>query len=112
MPKHAAPRYVRTKKVIARAPIAAGATVVGIGVLSVPAQAAFAAHTVGGWRAAGRTAEGVLQPGAPATFAVWETAGADPFQLAPEAQLPSCLATVVRGVPIFDAGLLGAAGDT
>jgi len=40
MAKHRAPRYVRTKKVIARAPVAAGATVVGFGVLSAPAQAA------------------------------------------------------------------------
>src|ERR671921_420111 len=40
MAKHRAPRYVRTKKVIARAPVAAGATVVGFGVLSSPAQAA------------------------------------------------------------------------
>jgi hypothetical protein len=40
MPKHRAPRYVRTKKVIARAPVAAGATVVGLGVLSSPASAA------------------------------------------------------------------------
>jgi LysM repeat protein len=39
MPKHRAPRYVRTKKVITRAPVAAGATVVGLGVLSSPAQA-------------------------------------------------------------------------
>ena len=39
MAKHRAPRYVRTKKVIARAPIAAGATVVGFGILSSPAQA-------------------------------------------------------------------------
>jgi LysM repeat protein len=42
MAKHAAPRYVRTKKVIARAPVAAGATVVGLGVLSSQAQAATA----------------------------------------------------------------------
>jgi LysM domain-containing protein len=42
MAKHRAPRYVRTKKVIARAPVAAGATVVGLGVLSSPAQAATA----------------------------------------------------------------------
>jgi hypothetical protein len=40
MAKHRAPRYVRTKKVIARAPVAAGATVVGFGVLSSPAHAA------------------------------------------------------------------------
>src|ERR687889_908103 len=40
MAKHRPPRYVRTKKVIARAPVAAGATVVGLGVLSSPAHAA------------------------------------------------------------------------
>jgi len=42
MPKHRAPRYVRTKKVVAGVPVAAGATVVGLGVLtsSTPAQAA------------------------------------------------------------------------
>src|SRR3954449_4148477 len=39
MAKHRAPRYVRTKKVIARAPVAAGATAIGLGVLSSPAQA-------------------------------------------------------------------------
>src|ERR687893_2441554 len=44
MAKHRAPRYVRTKKVLAKAPVAAGATVVGFGVLSSPAQA-FAATT-------------------------------------------------------------------
>src|SRR4051812_50162713 len=41
MAKHRAPRYVRTKQVIAKAPVAAGATVVGLGVFSTsPAQAA------------------------------------------------------------------------
>jgi LysM repeat protein len=44
MAKHRAPRYVRTKKVIAKAPVAAGATVVGLGVLSSPSQA-FAGTT-------------------------------------------------------------------
>ena len=39
MAKHRAPRYVRTKKVLAKAPVAAGATVVGFGVLSSPGQA-------------------------------------------------------------------------
>ena len=39
MAKHRAPRYVRTKKVLAKAPVAAGATVVGFGVMSSPAQA-------------------------------------------------------------------------
>jgi LysM repeat protein len=44
MAKHRAPRYVRTKKAIAKAPVAAGATVVGFGVLSAPSQA-FAGTT-------------------------------------------------------------------
>ena len=39
------------------------------------ARAAFAAHTRGGWRAARRDGEGVLVPGAPATFAVWRVEG-------------------------------------
>jgi LysM repeat protein len=40
MAKHRAPRYVRTKKTLAGVPVVAGATVVGLGVLSSPAQAA------------------------------------------------------------------------
>jgi LysM repeat protein len=40
MAKHRAPRYVRTKQALAGVPVAAGATVVGLGVLSSPAQAA------------------------------------------------------------------------
>lgn len=36
------------------------------------ARAAFNAHTRGGWRAVGRDDAGVLVPGAPATYAVWE----------------------------------------
>jgi predicted amidohydrolase YtcJ len=39
------------------------------------ARAAFAAHTRGGWRAAGVDGAGELVPGAPATFAVWEVDG-------------------------------------
>jgi LysM repeat protein len=47
MAKHRAPRYVRTKKAIAKAPVAAGATVVGLGVLSSsPAQASSGSTTV------------------------------------------------------------------
>ncbi|MGR7028096.1 transglycosylase family protein [Geodermatophilus sp. URMC 62] len=45
MPKHRAPRYVRTKKVLAKAPVAAGATAVGLGVLSSPAAAAATTTT-------------------------------------------------------------------
>src|SRR5919107_2001091 len=39
MAKHRAPRYVRTKKALTKAPVAAGATVVGFGVLGSPSQA-------------------------------------------------------------------------
>ncbi len=39
---------------------------------ALTARAAFSAHTRGGWRAIGRDDSGVLQPGAPATLAVWE----------------------------------------
>src|SRR4051794_26714082 len=47
MAKHRAPRYVRPKKVFARAPAPAGATVVGLGVLSSPALAATAPASTG-----------------------------------------------------------------
>ncbi len=45
MAKHCAPRYVRTKKVIAKAPVAVGATAVGLGVFSSPVAAAAATPT-------------------------------------------------------------------
>src|SRR5690606_26881126 len=74
------------------------------------ARAAFAAHTRGGWRAAGQEQHGALVPGAPATFAVWHTpAGLDgtlPVLLAADPQargphdptpLPVCRRTVLRG---------------
>src|SRR5690606_13317730 len=94
-------------------------------------RAAFAAHTRGGWRALGGTGggsasrkprgreqfdkEGVLVPGAPATFAVWDTpagVGAhglpnlladDPEQRGPAdpTPLPACLRTVLRGQTIY-----------
>ena len=70
----------------------------------------------------------MLAPGAPATFAVW-TAGdlgidapdervarwsTDPRaavpglpDLQPDAELPTCLATVRNGVAIFDSGHIG-----
>jgi predicted amidohydrolase YtcJ len=70
---------------------------------------AFAAHTSGGWGAAGRRGEGILVVGAPATFAVWapvDVTGALP-DLRPGAELPTCLATVLRGEPIHDVGLFG-----
>jgi predicted amidohydrolase YtcJ len=74
---------------------------------AIDARAAFGAHTAGGWRAAARPEPGLLVPGAPATFAVWRAAGDDLFDVAPGHDLPTCLATVVRGEPVYDAGLLG-----
>jgi predicted amidohydrolase YtcJ len=92
---------------------------------AISVRAAFAAHTRGGWRAAGRDDEGVLAPGAPATFAVWSADevvvqapdervarwSTDPRaavpglpDLTPGAPLPTCLRTVVRGRTIHDAG--------
>jgi LysM repeat protein len=48
MAKHRAPRYVRTKKVIAKAPVAAGATAVGLGVLSTSPASAATTHNWSG----------------------------------------------------------------
>ena len=39
MPKHRAPRYVRTKRYLSGGAVAAGATAVGLGVMTSPAQA-------------------------------------------------------------------------
>lgn len=76
-------------------------------------KAAFAAHTRGGWRAARHDGEGILSPGAPATFAVWAApstltwglpdlvaAGVDE----PEPPEPVCLRTVLRGRVIYEEG--------
>lgn len=90
-------------------------------VFRVSVRGAFAAHTRGGWRAVAGPArvdakEGMVLPGAPATFAVWDTpagrVGALPQLLAadPEARgpadptpLPVCRRTVLRGRTIFEA---------
>jgi predicted amidohydrolase YtcJ len=55
------------------------------------AEAAFVAHTRGGWRAVRRDREGELVPGSPATFAVYDVPPD------PEAPDPVCLRTVVAG---------------
>lgn len=81
-------------------------------------RAAFAAHTRGGWRAVGRDDEGMLVPGAPATFAVWSTpAGVadglpvlvspDPDEQGPQdpTPLPVCRRTLLRGEVIFEEGM-------
>ncbi|MFE2757890.1 amidohydrolase [Actinosynnema sp. NPDC059335] len=91
-------------------------------------RAAFTAHTRGGWRAAGVDdgLTGTLQPGAPATYAVWDAAGlevsapdtrvqrwsTDPRSRVPalpalDGPAPVCLRTVLRGRTIFDRGDLG-----
>jgi predicted amidohydrolase YtcJ len=88
----------------------------------ISARAAFAAHTRGGWRAIGRDTDGVLVPGAPATFAVWRLAGGSPAGGAAEAPValpdlgsgtpaPVCVRTVVRGRTIFTDGTTGEGGS-
>jgi predicted amidohydrolase YtcJ len=73
---------------------------------SISVAAAFAAHTVGGWRAARRDG-GTLEVGAPATFAVWSAGPIDERtglpDVTPGSELPACLRTVVRGETIFEA---------
>ncbi|MBH1936969.1 amidohydrolase [Streptomyces sp. AV19] len=84
----------------------------------ISVRAAFTAHTRGGWRAIGRDDAGVLVPGAPADYAVWEAGdlvvqvpdtrvanwSTDPRSgtpglpdLTPGGQLPVCVRTVVGG---------------
>jgi predicted amidohydrolase YtcJ len=62
---------------------------------------AVAAHTVGGYRAAGdrRPLAGRLVPGAPASYAVWDGAGPQDDGLHPA----RCLRTAHRGVVLHDA---------
>lgn len=72
----------------------------------IAATTAFAAHTTGGWRAAGLPGEGVLVPGARATFAIWAgEPGADglPGGGGRTGVRPRCLSTVVRGRPAYQA---------
>lgn len=68
---------------------------------------AFAAHTRGGWRAVLRDEDGVLSPGVPATFAVWDVPVmpvlTPPGPDEPEPPLPTCHRTVLRGEVIYDA---------
>jgi len=75
-------------------------------------RSAFAAHSRGGWRAVHRDDEGVLVPGASATFAVWHTDGPLTAGLPtlmtgqdePPPALPTCVRTVLRGTTIFEEG--------
>lgn len=90
----------------------------------ISVRAAFTAHTRGGHRALGRDDDGVLVPGAPATYAIWRTGeltvqapdrrvsawSTDPSSgtpglpdVSPGADLPVCLRTVVRGTTVYEA---------
>jgi predicted amidohydrolase YtcJ len=101
---------------------------------SVPAQrisarAAFAAHTRGAWRAVGRDDAGVLAPGSPAHYALWQVPemavqapderiaawSTDPRSgtpglpvLADDIPLPVCLRTVVDGQVVYDSPVFDA----
>ena len=66
--------------------------------------AAFRAHSVAGWRAVGDRESGVLAPGAPAHYAIWDTAAS----LNGSAPLPTALRTVVSGATVHDLGVVGA----
>ncbi|MFJ4846816.1 amidohydrolase [Streptomyces sp. NPDC088733] len=88
----------------------------------ISARGAFNAHTRGGWRAAGRDDAGVLVPGAPADYVVWQAGdlvvqapddrvanwSTDPRSgtpglpdLSPDLPLPTALRTVVGGRTVF-----------
>ncbi len=92
---------------------------------AVTVRAAFAAHTRGGWRAAGVDDSGVLVPGAVASYAIWDVDAdlvvqtpdervaawsTDPRSGVPglpdlslDAPRPRCRRTVVAGRTVFDA---------
>jgi predicted amidohydrolase YtcJ len=63
-----------------------------------PAEA-FTAHTRNGWYAAGMDG-GVLEVGAPATFAVWDRNGLETLE--PGEELPVCLRTVRDGKVLYE----------
>lgn len=94
---------------------------------AISARAAFTAATRGGHRAAAADGLGLLRPGAPATFAVWEFEGelvvrgpdarvaawsTDPRAATPglpdlaHGPAPRCRRTVVDGRTVFDDGTL------
>jgi len=67
----------------------------------IGAMEALAAHTSGGHRAAAETdpLAGCLVPGAPASYAIWDSVASDGFPLADSR---SCLRTVHRGRVLFE----------
>ncbi len=66
----------------------------------ITVRAAFAAHTRGGWRAAGIDDAGVLAPGAAATYAVWET-DADLVVQTPDERVAAWSTDPRAGVPVL-----------
>jgi predicted amidohydrolase YtcJ len=73
------------------------------------AEAAFVAHTIGGWRAAGIDSRGYLGVDQPASFALWSVGSRDRSvglaglpDLSPGATSPTNLRTVIRGRTVFD----------
>ena len=77
-------------------------------------RAAFDAHTRGGHRARRDDQGGLLDPGSPATYAVWDVdadmaaptpndRGSALPDVRPGAALPTCVQTVVAGTPVFTA---------
>jgi predicted amidohydrolase YtcJ len=77
----------------------------------ISAQSAFHAHTRGGWRAAGIDDRGHLDPGQPASLAIWSVGDAARAgtmtpaglpDLSPGVTLPINLRTVIRGRTVFD----------
>ncbi|MEO6143517.1 MAG: amidohydrolase family protein [Dermatophilaceae bacterium] len=74
----------------------------------ISAHSAFLAHTRGGWRAAGIDDRGYLDPGQPASFAIWSLGSDSPKgpaalpDLSPGVTLPTTLRTVIHGRTVFD----------
>jgi predicted amidohydrolase YtcJ len=66
----------------------------------ITVRAAFAAHTRGGWRAAGIDDAGVLAPGTAATYAVWES-DADLVVQTPDERVAAWSTDPRAGVPVL-----------
>jgi len=66
-------------------------------------QAAFAAHSRAGWLAVGDERSGILTPGAPAHYVIWDVAA----DLTGGAMLPRALRTVIDGAVVYDTQEVG-----
>ena len=110
MSKHAAPRYVRTRRLASRGVVAAGATAVGLGVLTTPADAAGhdwsgVAQCESGGNWAINTGNGYYG-GLQFTQQTWEANGG--LSYAPRADLASRAAQIAVAEKVYAAGGLGA----